>query len=62
MTVALKFFCPTARQLFESGIWMDAETVNRQRLKLVSVDCPLCKRTHRFMLADARLDDEDVAS
>lgn len=56
--VLLKFFCPTTRQSFDSGIWMDEETLHRQRLKIVSLDCPLCGRTHRFMLADARVDEK----
>lgn len=54
----LKFFCPTIQQTFDGGIWMDEETLQRQRLKLVSLDCHLCGRTHRFMLADARVDEK----
>jgi len=50
----LKFFCATIGKPFDSGICMDAETYARERLNIVTVDCPHCKRTHRFLVADAQ--------
>ena len=51
----LKFFCATARKPFGCGIIMDAETYARQRLDIVTVQCPHCDRRHRFLVADAEL-------
>lgn len=53
----LKFYCPTARDFFDSGIRIDKQTLQRERLSIVSLDCPHCGRAHRFMLADARVDE-----
>ena len=38
----LRFFCPTARQEFDSGIILDHDTYQRNRLKIAAViDLPL---------------------
>jgi hypothetical protein len=58
----LRFFCPTARQEFDSGIIVDEETYQRNRLKIVAVTCVHCGRTHRFLLADAHLTLEEAAA
>jgi hypothetical protein len=58
----LRFFCPTARAEFESGIILDPETFQRNRLKIVVVVCVHCERKHRFLLADASFRAEEVAA
>jgi hypothetical protein len=58
----LRFFCPTAREEFDSGIFVDEETYQRNRLSIVSVTCLHCQRTHRFLLADAYFRAEEVAA
>ena len=57
-----RFFCPTAREKFDSGIFLDHETYQRNRLRIVSVGCTHCERTHRFLLADASFRAEEVAA
>jgi hypothetical protein len=58
----LRFFCPTAREEFDSGIILDEQTYQRNRLSIVSVNCILCLRNHRFLIADARFTAEEVAA
>ncbi len=58
----LRFFCPTARQEFDSGIILDEQTYQRNRLKIVTVVCVHCERKHRFLLADSRFTAEEVAA
>jgi hypothetical protein len=54
----LRFFCPTAETYFDSGVFIDEETLRRRRLDIIAVTCPLCERKHRFLLADAvRVED-----
>jgi hypothetical protein len=57
-----RFFCPTARQHFDSGVLMDAATYARQRLNIIVVVCPHCERRHRFLLADAEFHAEEIAT
>ncbi len=49
----LKFFCATAGKSFDSGNHMDAETYARERLNIVTAECPHCHRNHSFLVADA---------
>ena len=49
----LKFFCATVGKSFESGILMAAETYERERLDIVTAQCPHCHRSHSFLVADA---------
>jgi hypothetical protein len=58
----LRFFCPTARQEFDSGIILDEETYQRNRLKIVAVECIHCERKHRFLIADSRFTAHEVAA
>jgi len=58
----LRFFCPTARAEFDSGIILDQETYRRNRLTIVAVMCAHCQREHRYLLADASVVAEDVAA
>jgi hypothetical protein len=58
----LRFFCPTAREEFDSGIILDEQTYQRNRLSIVSMICVHCQRSHRFLLADARFTAEEVAA
>jgi RNase P subunit RPR2 len=58
----LRFFCPTAREEFDSGIILDERTYQRNRLSIVSVNCMHCQRQHRFLMADARFTAEEVAA
>ena len=57
----LRFFCPTAREEFDSGIILDQQTYHRNRLNIVSVICVHCQRKHRFLIADASFRTEDAA-
>ncbi len=54
----LRFFCPSTEREFESGIIVDRDTYERQRLTIVSARCPHCARTHRFLMADAQFREE----
>lgn len=54
----LEFFCATASKPFDSGIVMDRDTYNRQRLAIVNVMCPHCAKQHRFLLADGQFKAE----
>ena len=58
----LRFFCPTARQPFDSGVFLDGDTYRRQRLNIISVSCPHCERGHRFLLADTEFRAEVIAA
>jgi hypothetical protein len=58
----LRFFCPTAREEFDSGIILDQQTYQRNRLSIVSVLCVHCERKHRFLIADASFKAEEVAA
>jgi hypothetical protein len=58
----LRFFCPTAREEFDSGIILDQQTYQRNRLRIVSVICVHCPRKHRFLIADASFRAEEVAA
>jgi hypothetical protein len=49
----LQFFCPTAQKDFDSGIIVDRDTYNRERLTIVETRCPHCARAHRYLMADA---------
>jgi hypothetical protein len=51
---SFRFFCPTYERDIDAGFEVDEDTFRRHRLKLVSVPCPWCSRTHRFLLADGR--------
>jgi hypothetical protein len=55
----LKFLCPTSRVYFDSGIRLDESSAAASRLKIVRVRCQLCRREHRFLLADGVLDPSD---
>jgi len=49
---ALHFVCPIYQRPFAPDFQADADTVRRHRYKPVTLRCPWCERTHRFMLAD----------
>jgi len=51
---SLRFFCAASGGEFDLGFETDEDTFHRHRLKLVAARCPLCGRTHRFLLADAQ--------
>jgi len=53
------FFCASAAREFDTGVEVDADTFHRKRLSLVSAACPWCGKTHRFLLADARVQSPD---
>jgi len=57
----LHFFCPTSLASFETGIILDRQTYDRQRLTIVSVDCKYCEKQHRFLIADGSFRCEEAA-
>jgi hypothetical protein len=55
---SVRFTCPTHLEEVDSGIDLDEHTFTRNRLTIVNASCPLCEHQHRFLLADARLDEK----
>ena len=55
---SVRFTCPTHLEEVDSGIDLDEYTLARNRLTIVKASCPLCERQHRFLLADALLDEK----
>jgi hypothetical protein len=49
----VRFFCASHQREIKGGFDLDLETCRRLRLEPVDVFCPLCSKTHRFLLADA---------
>jgi hypothetical protein len=58
----LRFFCPTAQQPVDSGVFIDEDTYRRQRLNIIAVHCPHCDKRHRFLLADTEFRTEEIAA
>jgi hypothetical protein len=55
---SVRFTCPTHLEEVDTGIDLDDYTFTRNQLAIVNATCPLCKHLHRFLLADARLDEK----
>ncbi len=55
---SVRFTCPTHLAEVDSGIDVDDYTLARTRLEIFYVHCPLCHKPHRFLLADAVLDEK----
>ena len=49
----MHFFCASHQRKIEGGFDLDLETLRRMHREPVHVYCPLCSRTHRYLLADA---------
>jgi len=54
------FYCATYDREIDSGMDIDHDTLQRNRLSLVHVPCPWCGKMHRFLLADAQLNSNIV--
>jgi hypothetical protein len=49
----MQFYCAAHQQEIDGGFDLDRETVQRMRREPVHVFCPLCSKTHRYLLGDA---------
>jgi hypothetical protein len=53
----LHFYCSTHQLDIDSGINIEPSTLVRNKLQVVHVPCPHCKKTHRFLLADGSTEE-----
>jgi hypothetical protein len=47
------FYCAIHQRQIDGGFDLDRESFQRMRLEPVHVFCPLCAKTHRYLLGDA---------
>ena len=49
----MHFFCTSHQREIDGGFDLDRESLRRMYMEPVHVFCPLCARTHRYVLGDA---------
>src|SRR3954447_23114915 len=49
----MHFYCASHQREIDGGFDLDLDALRRMRREPVHVYCPLCSRTHRYLLSDA---------
>jgi len=49
----MHFYCASHRREISGGFDLDLDALRRMRREPVHVYCPLCSKTHHYLLADA---------
>jgi hypothetical protein len=52
----LLFLCPKSAREIETGIKTDAASLTGSRLKVMHIQCPHCRATHTFTIAEGWVD------
>ena len=49
----MHFFCTSHQREIDGGFDLDRESLRRMHMEPVHVFCPLCAKTHHYVLGDA---------